>query len=83
MDNNTSIKLTRAQNLRAMQTLIIAMGGVKGYGMWLDAMPEGATLSPNGGVEQSTLMEIAANDDTYNAAVKSFAQIISPVLSAL
>lgn len=80
---NTAQKLSRAQTLRAMQTLVITMGGVKGYGVWLDAMPEGTTLSPSGGVDQSALMEIAANDEKYNAAVKAFAQVMSPVLSAL
>lgn len=85
MDNatNNSQRLTRTQNLRAMQTLIITMGGVKGYGVWLDAMPEGATLSPSGGVEQSALMAIASNDESYNAAVKAFAQVMAPVLSAM
>lgn len=79
----TSQRITRAQNLRAMQTLVITMGGVKGYGAWLEAMPEGATLSPGGGVEQSTMMDIAANDDSYNKAVKAFAKVMAPALAAL
>ena len=78
----TSQHITRAQNLRAMQTLVITMGGVKGYVAWLEAMPEGATIS-TGGVEQSTMMDIAANDDSYNKAIKAFAKVMAPVLAAL
>lgn len=83
MDNNTSIKITRAQNLRAMQTLAITMGGVKGYTEWLSAMPEDAALSPSGGVEQSTLMDVAADNEAYAKATKAFATIMKPVLESV
>lgn len=81
--NTTSQNIMRAQNLRAMQTLIITMGGAKGYSAWLAAMPEDVTLSVGGGVEQSAMMNIAADDDSYNNAVKAFAKVMAPVLAAL
>lgn len=83
MENNTATRLSRAQTLRAMQTLAITMGGVKGYTEWLAAMPEGAALSPSGGVEQSTLMDVAADDVAYAKAKKTFAAIMKPVLESV
>lgn len=83
MENNTATRLARAQTLRAMQTLAITMGGVKGYTEWLAAMPEGAALSPSGGVEQSTLMDVAADDVAYEKAKKTFADIMKPVLESV
>lgn len=83
MENNTATRLSRAQTLRAMQTLAITMGGVKGYTEWLSAMPEDAALSPSGGVEQSTLMDVAADDEAYAKATKAFAAIMRPVLESV
>ena len=83
MDTNTNQKLTRAQNLRAMQTLVITMGGVKGYREWLAAMPEGTSLTPGGGVDQAALMVVAESDDAYNAAMMAFKAVMTPVLAAM
>lgn len=80
---NTAQKLTRAQNLRAMQTLIITMGGVKGYGEWLAAMPEGTALNPSGGVDQAALMAVAESDEAYSKAMEAFKAVMTPVLDAL
>ena len=83
MENNTATRLSRAQTLRAMQTIIITMGSVSGYTEWLKAMPADAVLSVGGGVEQSSLLAIAADDVAYAKAVKAFAAVITPVLAAL
>lgn len=83
MENNTTLRITRARSLGAMQTLIITMGGVSGYTEWLKAMPADAVLSVGGGVEQSTLLAIAEDDGAYAKAVKAFAAVITPVLAAL
>lgn len=83
MENTTTMRITRARVLGAMQTLIITMGGVTGYAAWLKAMPADAALSVGGCVEQYTLLAIAADDVAYTKAVKAFASVITPVLAAL
>lgn len=79
--NNTTLRITRARSLGAMQTLIITMGGVSGYTEWLKAMPADAALSVGGGVEQSTLLAIAADNEAYERAVEAFRAVIGPALA--
>lgn len=81
--NNTTMRIARARTLGAMQTLVITLGGVTGYTEWLKAMPADAVLSVGGGVEQSTLLAMAADDAAYSKAVKAFAAVITPVLATL
>lgn len=74
---------TRFTNLKAMERLMIAMGGKEGLMAWMAAMPEDVTISPLGGVSNESLMAVAASEDSYNAAVRAFAVHMAPMLTAI
>lgn len=80
---NTAMQLNRVQTLKAMQTLIIALGGVKAYTAWLGAMPDNAELSIGGGVEHATLMAVASDESTYAKVVRAFKDIMPAVFEAM
>lgn len=76
-------KITRNQTIRAMEHLIVGMGGKNAYIDWLEAMPEDATLGPSGGISTATISKISADDALFNRAVKAFATHMGPVMAAL
>lgn len=76
-------KVGRAQTLRAMEHIIIAMGSKDAYAAWLQTLPEDATLSATGRLSNDAINLIIAEDDLYNNAVKAFAQQMAPVLESL
>lgn len=76
-------KVTRVQNLRAMERLIVGMGGRHAYIAWLQALPEDVKLNGSGGLDQEGMNSIAENEAVYNSVVHAFAQQMGPVLMAL
>ena len=72
--------LERVQNLRAMERLMVNVGGKAAYIEWLKALPEDTGLSSVGTVGQEALREIAENEKSYNAVLKTFAACMGPVL---
>lgn len=76
-------KVTRVQNLRAMERLIVGMGGRHAYIAWLQALPEDVKLNSSGGLDQAGMNSIAENEDAYNGVVRAFAQHVGPVLMAI
>lgn len=75
--------LERVQNLRAMERLVVNMGGKTAYIEWLKAMPEDVGLSSAGTVGQEALREIAENEQSYNNVLKTFAACMGPVLMGM
>lgn len=73
----------RVQTMRAMERLMINMGGKDGYIKWLQALPETAGLSSIGIVGTEALRDIAENDADYNAVVQAFAAHMGPVLTSM
>lgn len=80
--NNTD-KSTRFANLKAMERLMITLGGKEGLMIWMAAMPEDVTISPVGGVSNESMMAVAEDDAQYKAAVKVFADYMGPVLKKI
>lgn len=76
-------KVTRAQNLRAMERLIVGMGGRHAYIAWLQALPEDVKLNTSGGLDQASVNSIAEDEATYNGVIRAFARHMGPVLMAL
>lgn len=76
-------KINRLQNLRAMERLMITMGGKDGLMAWMAAMPDDVVLSSSGGVSAESMMDVANRDDAYQAAVQAFAAHMTPVLAAI
>lgn len=73
----------RTQNLRAMERLIISLGGTLSYVRWLEALPEDAKLNAAGSMDQATANAIAANDEAWGKALRTFAAQLGPVLTGL
>lgn len=76
-------RLSRTQIIKAMERLIIGLGGKHAFITWLEAMPEDMKFNNAGGLDQSTVMEIASNDDLYNKVLKAFANHMGPVLMGM
>ena len=77
---NNIDKSTRFSNLKAMERLMITMGGKEGLMDWMAAMPDDVTISPVGGVSNESLMAVAEDDTLYKAAEKAFALHMRPAL---
>lgn len=80
---NNIDKSTRFSNLKAMERLMITMGGKEGLMDWMAAMPDDVTISPVGGVSNESLMAVAEDDTLYKAAEKAFALHMGPVLKKI
>lgn len=76
----TEVKVTRLQNLRAMERLMVALGGKDGTIAWLNAMPADAAFAAAGSVSHQTLQQVAENDEAYEKAVMAFARHMAPIL---
>lgn len=76
-------KITRNQTIRAMENLIVGMGGKNAYIAWLEAMPEDATLGLSGGISTATIAKISEDDVLFNRIVKVFAANMGPILTEL
>lgn len=76
-------KATRTQTIKAMERLIVGMGGKHAYIAWLQALPENTKLNNAGGLDQSSVTEIAADDGLYGKAVQAFAAHMGPVLMGM
>lgn len=76
-------RVTRTQNLRAMEHLIVGMGSKHAYVEWIKAMPENVRLSISGGLDHASMIMVSSDETAYNRAVKVFAMHMAPVLSAL
>lgn len=76
-------KSTRFSNLKAMERLMITLGGKEGLLTWLAAMPEDINISPVGGVSNESMMAVAEDDTLYKHAVKVFAEYMGPVLKKI
>lgn len=73
----------RVQTMRAMERLMINLGGKNGYIKWLMALPEGAGLNSIGVIGTEALRDIAENEDAYQHVVRSFATHMGPVLTSM
>lgn len=80
---NNIDKSTRFSNLKAMERLMITMGGKEGLMDWMAAMPDNVNISPVGGVSNESLMAVAEDDTLYKAAEKAFALHMRPVLQKI
>ena len=78
-----SEKINRMQAIKAMERLMITMGGKEGLMALLDAMPQDAQISPSGGVSNETLMEVAGDQYSYDVALRAFAKHMLPVLNKI
>lgn len=72
--------IERVQNLRAMERLVVNMGGKSAYIAWIKAMPDDVELQSIGSVGQESLKVIAENEQSYSAVVKAFATSMGPIL---
>lgn len=79
----TSEHIQRTQTIRAMERLMIALGGKHAFVVWLEAMPEDATLNGSGGLDGDTVNRIAMDDEQYNRVLRTFAGHMGPVLMAV
>ena len=85
-ENNTPTmaeEITRRQTLKAMEQLIVGMGGKAGYIKWLEALPDDATMTPSGGVTTETMVRIAKDTTLYDRACKAFAAHMAPILAEM
>lgn len=80
---NNIDKSTRFSNMKAMERLMITMGGLSGLMAWLTAMPDNVTISPVVGVSNESLMAVAEDDKLYKAAERAFAVHMGPVLQKI
>lgn len=80
---NNIDKSTRFSNMKAMERLMITMGGLEGLMAWLTAMPDNVTISPVGGVSNESLMAVAEDDRLYKNAMRAFAEYMGPVLKKI
>lgn len=80
---NNIDKSTHFSNLKAMERLMITLGGKEGLMIWMAALPEDVTISPVGGVSNESLMAVAEDDKLYKAAMKAFAEYMGPVLQKI
>lgn len=76
----TEVKIARLQNLRAMERLMVTMGGKDGTLAWLNAMPADAAFANAGSVSNQTLQQIAEDNERYEKAVMTFARHMAPIL---
>lgn len=80
---HNALMAERVQTLRAMERLMINMGGKDGYIKWLMALPETANLSSIGVIGAEALRDIAENDEAYNKVIKEFAACMGPILMGI
>lgn len=73
----------RVQTMRAMERLMINLGGKDGYIKWLMALPEGASLTSIGVIGAEALRDIAEHEEAYQRVVRSFATHMGPVLMGM
>lgn len=73
----------RRRNLDAMERLVLAFGNRTHYMQWLACFPEDVTLDSGGGVSNSDMTDMAADEAAYNATVQGFAALMLPVLDTL
>lgn len=76
----TEVKIARLQNLRAMERLMVTMGGKDGTIAWLHAMPADAAFANAGSVSHQTLQQIAEDNESYDKVVIAFARHMAPIL---
>lgn len=76
-------QIERVQNLRAMERLMINLGGKVAYIKWLEAMPEDADMSSIGVISQDALRNVAANEEKYANVLREFATYMGPVLMGM
>lgn len=76
----TEVKITRLQNLRAMERMMVAFGGKEGTIAWLNAMPADAAFASAGSVSHQTLQQVAGDNEAYEKAVIAFARHMAPIL---
>ena len=76
-------KINRMQAMKAMERLMITLGGKEGMMAWLAAMPQDAQISPSGGVSTETLMAIAGDQYSYDVVLRAFAKHMQPVLKGI
>lgn len=77
----TAEHITRTQTMRAMERLMLGLGGKNAYIAWLEAMPADATLNASGGLDMGTINRIAADDSQYKRIVRAFASHMGKVLT--
>lgn len=76
----TEVKITRLQNLRAMERLMVAFGKKDGTIAWLNAMPADAAFETAGYVSHKTMQQIAEDNDSYEKVVIAFSRHMAPIL---
>lgn len=76
----TEVKISRLQNLRAMERLMVAFGGKEGTIAWLNAMPADAAFASAGSVSHQTLQQVAGDNEAYEKVVMAFARHMAPIL---
>lgn len=73
----------KLQTLRAMERLVLKLGGKKEYIAWLGAMPDDADFSKIGHMRDDSLRQIAQDPARYENAGKVFAKAMGPVLQEM
>lgn len=73
----------RLRTMEAMERIVLTMGNRTHYAAWLDIFPAGITLDAGGGVNRDDMAALAADESAFDAAVKAWAALLLPVLTAL
>ena len=72
----------RLRTMQAMERLVIDLGTRVEYVQWLDIFPEAISLDSGGGVSREDMQAVADDKEAFDAAVKAWAALMLPVLSA-
>lgn len=72
----------RLRTMQAMERLVIDLGTRVQYVQWLDIFPEAISLDSGGGVSREDMQAVAADEEAFDAAVRAWAALMLPVLSA-
>lgn len=72
----------RLRTMQAMERLVIDLGTRVQYMQWLDIFPETISLDSGGGVSREDMQAVAADEEAFDAAVRAWAALMLPVLSA-
>lgn len=72
----------RLRTMQAMERLVIDLGTRVEYVQWLDIFPEAISLDSGGGVSREDMQAVAADEEAFEAAVRAWAALMLPVLTA-
>lgn len=72
----------RLRTMQAMERLVIDLGTRVQYMQWLNIFPETISLDSGGGVSREDMQAVADDEEAFDAAVKAWAALMLPVLTA-